>query len=79
MRRKTWTRPRSIKVFEIDIYQSFVQMRQATPRRMFSLLFLFGTNKLQLTETNESNSWVLPYHINCRLISGTQFPDFCSF
>jgi len=37
--RKTWTRPYSIKVFEIDINQLFVQMRQDTPREMFSLLF----------------------------------------
>jgi hypothetical protein len=29
----------SIRVFEIDIYQLFVQMRQATHRQMFSLLF----------------------------------------
>jgi len=79
MRRKAWTRPRSIKVSEIDMYQLFVQMRQVRPRQMFSLLFLFGTNKLQLTETNESSSWGLPYHIYSRLISGAQFLEFGSF
>ena len=34
-----WTRPCSIKVLEIDIYQLFVQMTQATSRQMFSRLF----------------------------------------
>jgi hypothetical protein len=28
-----------IKVFETDIYQVFVQVRQATPRQMISILF----------------------------------------
>jgi hypothetical protein len=50
MRRKTWTRPRSIKVFEIDIYQLFVQMRQATTRQMFWHFFShLGLEKLQWT------------------------------
>ena len=35
----TWKKPCSVKVSEIDIYQLFLQMRQATPRQMFSLLF----------------------------------------
>jgi hypothetical protein len=29
----------SMEMFEIDIYQLFVQMRQVTPRQMFLLLF----------------------------------------
>jgi hypothetical protein len=28
-----------VNVFEIDIYQEFLQMRQTTHRQMFSLLF----------------------------------------
>jgi hypothetical protein len=39
MRRKTRTWPCSVKMFETDIYQVFVQMRQATPGQMFSILF----------------------------------------
>jgi len=37
--RTTRTGPCSFKVYETDIYQAFVQMRQAAPRQMFSLLF----------------------------------------
>jgi hypothetical protein len=37
--KETRTRPCSVKAYEIDVYQGFVQMRQATPRQMFSLLF----------------------------------------
>jgi uncharacterized membrane protein len=48
MRRKTWTWPCSIKVFEIDIYQVFVQMIQAKPRQMFSLI----SSHLGLTNYN---------------------------
>jgi hypothetical protein len=47
------------KVFEIDIYQVFEQMRPAAHRQMFSLLFShFELKSLQSTLTNEANSWV---------------------
>jgi len=72
--------PCSIKVHDIDIHQVFVQMRQlsCTRTNVFAFHLTLGTKKLKLTETNESNSCVLPYHIYTRLIVGAQFLDFCS-
>ena len=58
--KETWTWPSSIKVFEIDIYQLFVQMRQATPGQMFSLLFSHSG----LTNYN-SQRQMYPTHVFC--------------
>jgi len=46
---------------------------------VLSIILTLGSNKLKLTETNEFNACVLPYHIYTRLIVGAQFLDFCSF